>query len=178
MSGTLQKPCSKFKKIELALFGGTALIAFALDRASKLWALATLPLHQTMPGLGSLYNFYLVKNTGAAFSMGKDNSTLVLVIALATTLGLTAWALMRLKAAVLPQYFERAGAGLIIGSSLGNLFDRFYHGQVTDFIQFGFIDFPVFNVADALIDVGIVLIFIQQFLASKKQATSSETKND
>jgi len=49
--------------------------------------------------------------------------------------------------------------GCILGGAIGNLIDRFNHGQVTDFIEFAFISFPVFNVADALIDVGIVLLF-------------------
>ncbi len=110
MSDTLQKSCSKIKKIELALLGGAAILAFALDRTSKIWAMANLPLHQTMPGLGSVYNFFLVKNTGAAFSMGKDNSTIVLAIALVTTFGLITWAFLRLKNSETPQYYERAGA--------------------------------------------------------------------
>jgi len=59
--------------------------------------------------------------------------------------------------------------GLLAGGALGNLYDRFTNGAVTDFVYWhcGF-DFAVFNFADVMIDVGIALILLQEFLAWKR----------
>ena len=138
-------------------------LAFCLDRASKNWALAHLnrgDLHVFWPGL---IDFDLITNTGAAFSVGHDQGDLMKYIALAVTIILALWSIRRLLKSDRPFYLERIGAGLILGGSLGNLFDRFNQGFVTDFIRFAFIDFPVFNIADALIDVGVALILFEAF---------------
>jgi len=59
--------------------------------------------------------------------------------------------------------------GLLAGGALGNLYDRFANGAVTDFVYWhcGF-DFAVFNFADVMIDVGIAFILLQEFLAWKR----------
>jgi len=49
---------------------------------------------------------------------------------------------------------------MVIGAALGNLVDRYIYGRVTDFLEFEFVSFPVFNVADVLIDIGLVLAII------------------
>ena len=60
--------------------------------------------------------------------------------------------------------------GLLAGGALGNLYDRFFNGAVTDFVYWhcGF-DFAVFNFADVAIDFGISLILLQEFLAWRKE---------
>ncbi|WP_291204039.1 signal peptidase II [Hyphomonas sp.] len=69
----------------------------------------------------------------------------------------------------------RLALALVIGGAFGNLIDRVRFGAVVDFIDANGLYFPwVFNVADAAISVGAVLLFIDQFLLSRpKQATSS-----
>jgi lipoprotein signal peptidase len=52
------------------------------------------------------------------------------------------------------------GLSCIIGGSLGNLTDRFSQGHVTDFLEFAFFSFPVFNVADTFINIGLGLVLI------------------
>ncbi len=76
------------------------------------------------------------------------------------TVILIAWYISREKDKIKPDFLERTGIGFILGGALGNLLDRFSKGCVTDFLDFAFIDFPVFNVADAMIDVGIGLVLI------------------
>lgn len=138
-------------------------MAFALDRASKQWALAHLDRGDLVVFWPGLIDFDLITNTGAAFSVGHDQGDLMKYIALAVTIILAAWSARRLIKSPRPAYLERIGAGLVLGGSLGNLFDRFSQGFVTDFIRFAFIDFPVFNIADALIDVGVAFILFEAF---------------
>lgn len=57
--------------------------------------------------------------------------------------------------------------GFLLGGACGNIIDRFYQGFVTDFIEFSQFDFPVFNMADIFIDIGIVLLLIYNFKYAK-----------
>ncbi len=142
------------------LFGFLGLAAaFTLDRLSKSWALTHLQASQSTIFLPGLLNLRLVHNTGAAFSLGRDNGQLMTTVAALVTISLVAWMTNRYRRAAHSAPLERIGAGILLGGALGNLYDRFTLGQVTDFLEFSFMTFPIFNVADALIDLGIVLIF-------------------
>jgi signal peptidase II len=89
-------------------------------------------------------------------------------LACAILLAIIVWMFKKENSDSPPNKLERCGVGIIVGGALGNLLDRLMHGEVTDFLEFGFIDFPVFNVADALIDVGAALVIIGSFLYSAR----------
>jgi signal peptidase II len=137
-----------------------AICAFSLDRLSKAWVLQHLQTVIVRPFLEGFVQLHLTTNTGAAFSLGKDNGQLMTGVAALVTLFLIGWAAWRHKLYPGQMPLEKIGTGLLLGGALGNLFDRFSRGHVTDFLQFTAFDFPIFNVADALIDLGIGLIFI------------------
>lgn len=59
--------------------------------------------------------------------------------------------------------WEQLGYGLILGGALGNGIDRFALGYVVDFLDFRLINFPVFNLADVFINIGIVCLLIATF---------------
>ena len=119
-----------------------AVFAFSLDRLSKVWVIENLSGIVVRPLLDGFMQLHLTENTGAAFSLGRDNGGLMTVIAAIVTTLLIGWAFWRHK--VNPDSFvlEKIGAGLILGGAFGNLYDRFTLGRVTDFLQFTFIDFP------------------------------------
>ena len=75
-------------------------------------------------------------------------------------------------------HLERVGAGILIGASLGNLYDRFAQGHVTDFICLTFINFPVFNVADVLIDVGFGFLIISILRNHARQDREKDNKEN
>lgn len=149
---------NKKAEVNLVLFGLS--FAFACDRLSKNWALSHLAFNTSTPFLPGLLNLRLVENTGAAFSLGRDNAGLMTMVASAVSVFLLLWTVNRLRKATFPAPLERLGAGVLLGGALGNLGDRFHQGHVTDFLEFAFINFPIFNIADSLIDLGIVLICI------------------
>ena len=71
---------------------------------------------------------------------------------------------------------------LIIGGAIGNMIDRIFLGYVVDFLEFTFIDFPVFNVADVCVVIGtilmaIYLIFLDKTIFATKKAEKEETKD-
>lgn len=130
----------------------TALVVL-VDQLTKWWAVTRLssgPIHV----IGTL-DFALSRNTGASFSLFQGQTTILVPVALVlvVVLGVMAWrAPTRGRAAIL---------GLIIGGALGNLSDRLFrgdHGAVVDFVALHF--WPTFNVADACIVVGCVLLLV------------------
>jgi len=147
-----QSPLRKWSVI-LVMF-----LCLSLDIATKNWARNNLHVEESMPFIPGLLRLTLTSNTGAAFSLGAGNGLLMTALATTMTTGLVIWSVRRqMKGASL---IESIGAGCLLGGALGNLFDRFTRGRVTDFLDFAFMTFPVFNLADALIDSGIVLLLI------------------
>jgi signal peptidase II len=95
--------------------------------------------------------------------------------------GLARWALFAVTAGIAIGFgfwlvkasrrMTAASLAMVIGGAIGNMIDRALHGAVVDFLDFGDVLFPwVFNVADASISVGAVLLLLDQVLASRKKA--------
>ena len=130
-----------------------ALVAFVLDRATKVWSLTLEGGAEALPGL---LNFQPVRNYGAAFGVfaGRQAllSALVLLLCAAVLFLLLRFARMPVSA--------RVGLWLIFAGGLSNLYDRLRYGYVIDFLELGFIRFPVFNVADIGVTCGFVLALV------------------
>ncbi len=145
------------------------LLTFVADQAAKTWALENLTYRQSSAFLPGFLKLTLTHNTGAAFSVGRDYGSLMGIMAGVLTLVIVIWAIKRIKSDQPPILPEQVGIGFLIGGACGNLFDRVIRGRVTDFLEFDFMDFPVFNVADAMIDVGIGLIIIAMLVVSRAE---------
>ena len=130
------------------------------DIWSKHWALDNLSRGETVPFIPGLLDLTLTTNTGAAFSLGAGNGSFMGILAAVLTTALAVWIVRAHLSPQLPPIGERIGMGLLLGGATGNLIDRLFAGRVTDFLDFAFVSFPVFNVADALIDTGIGLILL------------------
>ena len=144
------------------------LIAFFLDRISKIYF---INLQSTGTDIDfyifSFLNFYLVWNTGIGFGLASMETTIyyhaLTAFILLINLGLI---YVLLKSKGISLYF----LSILIGGSLGNLFDRFYYYAVPDFIDFHIGNFHwfIFNVGDIFITVGIIgLIFLELFKKEK-----------
>lgn len=150
-----------------------ATLCLLADSTSKEWARNQLIAGDPFPVIPGLIRFYLTHNTGAAFSLGAGNSYLMTALASVVTLSLVAWMMKRESSLV--SNVERVGLGFLFGGACGNLLDRFSQGQVTDFIEFTFINFPVFNCADVFIDIGIGLILIAMMSEKSARNEGEET---
>ena len=134
--------------------------------------------------IGDYLILYYIKNNGAAFSLFANSIVLVLLIAVA--IGVIAYLYIRnINTASL---WYKLIFGLIIGGALSNLIDRVRHGgYVVDFISFNIpqlnFHFAIFNLADAAISIGVVLLFITLLFesvlkpeeAAKKEQAAQET---
>jgi len=132
----------------------TAFCVYIVDRVAKLFAVKSLFLGQSIKVLPDIFHITLVFNKGAAFGLLRDRAAFFITVsALAVTLIIFyAWRSKKLSGAL------SLSLGLILGGSLGNLVDRVSFGYVIDFLDFRI--WPVFNVADAAISVGVAILII------------------
>ncbi|MGB3616341.1 MAG: signal peptidase II [Elainellaceae cyanobacterium] len=144
------------------LFWIAAAIAIALDQLTKYWVVQGMRLQETIPIWDGVFHFTYVLNTGAAFSLFRDSGGWLRWLSLIVSLGLIALALLG------PPMirWEQFGFGFILGGALGNGIDRFDSGAVVDFLDFRLIRFPIFNLADVFINVGIACLLIAAFWQS------------
>lgn len=114
-------------------------------------------------------------NTGVAFGMFQDKNLLFSILALTISILLIVF----YPKLTDDDWFLRIALGLQLGGSLGNLIDRIKIGYVTDFISVG--NFPVFNIADASITMGVVVMIIGLWVEEKKERKkklSEETQTE
>ncbi|GAB1540817.1 signal peptidase II [Scytonema sp. NUACC21] len=146
-------------RIKNILFWIAALVTFFLDQLTKYWVVQTFNLGQTQALLPGIFHFTYVTNTGAAFSLLSGKVEWLRWLSLGVSLALIAMAWF---GSVL-NFWDQLGYGFILGGALGNGIDRFILGYVVDFLDFRLINFPVFNLADVFINVGIVCLLISTF---------------
>jgi signal peptidase II len=128
-----------------------------LDQFSKFLVIRFMTLHQSLPLWTNVIHLTYVTNTGAAFSLFQDGTIVLRWLSLFASLGLIALGLWAKNL----QKWEKIGYGLILAGAMGNGIDRFVYGYVIDFIELKFIRFPVFNIADVCINLGLCcLLFL------------------
>ncbi|MBP0012866.1 MAG: lipoprotein signal peptidase [Roseofilum sp. SBFL] len=157
----------KFKKNPL--FWILALISLILDHLAKFWTIQNFELHESWPLIPGVFHFTYVRNYGAAFSLFSENGEWLRWLSLGVSLALMGLALYGPKMT----RWEQAGYGFILGGALGNGIDRFVAGYVVDFLDFRLIRFPVFNLADVAINIGIICLLIATIypeMRTKKKA--------
>ena len=111
-------------------------------------------------------------NTGVAFGMFQDRNLIFAVLALiVSTIMIVLYPKLTEQ-----DWFLKIALGMQVGGSLGNLIDRVTVGHVTDFISVG--KFPVFNLADASITVGVGVMILGLWLQEKREKEKIEFRND
>jgi signal peptidase II len=160
----------------LLLWGGAALVV-ALDQLSKAWVVRHLPAYTPVnwfPQLASLFSFTFVKNTGVAFGLFPQAGGLFTILSAFVIVGI----LIFQRAIAGTDLWLYGGLGLVTGGALGNLIDRLAHGYVVDFIDVNFWPFhewPVFNIADSAIVVGVAILLLDAFFLSETEAVTDVT---
>lgn len=153
-----------------------AAIGLALDQLTKWIVIKTLPTGGEYVVIPEFFRFVHWGNTGAAWSLFRDNNYGLLIVAM-------------IALVILFQLRRHFGAdtklgqialGLMFGGIVGNIIDRIAHGHVVDFLYFyvkrrsgAEIGFPAFNVADSAICIGVGLLFILSWQADESPADSS-----
>lgn len=159
-------PASRRLPLLFALIG---LAVIGLDQLTKALALNKLEPGEPVDVIGSLLRLNLIRNPGAAFSLGSDYTPVIaaiqitvalVVVYLARRLGSTGWAL---------------AFGFLFGGAVGNIIDRIFrdpspfHGHVVDFLQLP--HWAIFNVADMAVTTAAILMVLQTLRGIKLDGT-------
>jgi signal peptidase II len=162
------------------LFGfSIALIVFALDQLAKWVVAGPLRLREVAQiTILPIFNLTWTENNG--ISLGLFNATtevgrwMLVAITSAIAVGVGIW-IGRER-----HRWDQAALGLILGGALGNIIDRVRHGYVVDFadLHFGaFRPFLVFNVGDAAISIGVVILLVRAFLMRERDEPKESVEN-
>ena len=144
------------------------IIIFILDRISKLLIInSTNSLGELNIPLNSFLNFNLIWNEGIAFGLFSFDEKLFYNL---LTLFICIIVIVIVRFMLKSNGIEKIGFLMIIGGSLGNIFDRVYYSSVPDFIDLHYNNFHwfIFNVADIFITLGIFLLIILEIFPKKK----------
>lgn len=152
------------------------LLIFLIDQGSKWLIVHRMSLYESFPVIGDFFQITSHRNSGAAFGILEGRRWFFIVITIVVVSVLISY----LRSTVRDKKRLLSFAlSLLMGGALGNFLDRALTGEVVDFLQFRFqfawfgkdIDyiFPIFNVADSAIVIGVILIFLDSLLAWSKE---------
>ncbi len=157
----------------LLLAVGVAVVGYALDQLTKLLAITHLTPGQPVEVLGPLLRLTLIRNPGAAFSMGSNSTLALSIFAILALLACLVIGLPRVR--TMPQGLA---LGLLLAGIAGNLHDRLLRepsplrGHVVDFFQLPY--FAIFNVADMCITSAAVLVIWLGFRDTRTPHAAAE----
>ena len=123
-----------------------------LDQFSKYIVVENMSLGESIPIIEEVFHLTYILNPGAAFGMFAHNRLFFIAIAV-IVIGIIIWARREILAS---PWEVKAGCGLFLGGAIGNLIDRARQGLVIDFFDFRI--WPVFNIADIAICIGVGVI--------------------
>ena len=135
------------------------LVCVGIDQLTKLLAINNLrDLADEIPVINKVFGLYYVENKGISFSMLSSKMALIIIITSIIMLILI-YVMIRTPKT---KYFMPFSIVLsvIVGGAAGNMIDRIFRGFVIDFIMLDFINFPIFNVADIFVCVGLFMLVI------------------
>ncbi len=143
----------------------TGIIILIADQLSKYLVIRNIPLNESIEVIPNFFYFTHIINTGAAFGLFQNTAKPLAIVSVVAII------LIIVLRAMLPLnfVFYNISLGFILGGALGNLVDRYFVGEVVDFINFVF--FPIFNIADSFIVIGfclIIILILKEYLKKDK----------
>lgn len=134
---------------------------FILDRITKYFIVKNFYLGESAPVIENVFHITYITNTGTAFGMLQKYGNILLVFSVVAIILIS---ILVFKQKTYPLTRSLA-LSLILGGALGNLFDRIFRGEIIDFLDFRI--WPIFNVADSAITVGITLLFFYSIFSKE-----------
>lgn len=130
-------------------------LSVGLDQWVKWWIEGNVPLYDVL-GSNGVMTLTHIRNSGAAWSILEGKMWFFYII---TVIALGIFSFLLYKNRFNSKWLT-IGLSLIIGGTLGNFIDRVKQGFVVDMFQFEFINFPIFNIADIFLCVGVGCLFV------------------
>ncbi|WP_084785896.1 signal peptidase II [Psychrobacter urativorans] len=149
-----------------------SLVVLGIDQWTKWLAETKLTFQEPVPVIEPFLNWTLAYNYGAAFSFLADAGGWQKWFFAGLALLMSLFLITYLVKAPRKAKLLSLGLALVLGGAVGNLIDRLLHGHVIDFIHVHYADawhYPIFNIADMGISVGVALIVIDMLFLEKKR---------
>ena len=159
------------RKCKLFLFLLIIICVVIVDFFSKRFVLQNLQFNEPIVFIENFWQWRLVFNPGAAFSLLADAGGWQKYFFMATTLLISGY-LFYLLLQELHKTWQSVGFSLILGGAIANLIDRFLYGAVVDFIDWHYYDkfyYPTFNFADSAVCLGVFLVMINIIFFDKNK---------
>jgi len=136
-----------------------------LDLLSKKIIIHFMKVSSSIVIVKNFFSITHVKNTGAAWSIFSGKTIFLLIVSLFVIGGLV-WYLIKNRSI---SKIEKYGYELVLGGAIGNFVERLFIGYVTDFLDFKIFgyDYPIFNLADCFIVIGIGILLIDAWRGKK-----------
>ncbi len=171
----MNKKPNRIKNLIMLL--GIAMLLIALDQWSKALVREQIALGSEVypiPFLAPFFRFTYWKNTGAAFGIFQNANLPLLILSVLISL-MVVWLYFKSEDESLA---FRISLAMMFGGAVGNMIDRIRFGFVTDFIAVG--SFPVFNIADSAVTVGVAIMLIVMLIQERKAKakTADEVQNE
>ena len=161
------------------LYTAVILALVGCDQLLKSWTVHHLALGESTAFLPGFMQLTRVHNYGAAWSSFSGKTALLIVVTAALMIAV-AYLLIR---RIVRHPLGAAAAVLILGGGVGNIVDRIVHGYVVDMFDLLLFDYPVFNLADCFVVVGVILgavyyLWFYKKYDARKKDDASDTDGD
>ncbi|HJV44796.1 MAG TPA: signal peptidase II [Bacillota bacterium] len=144
-----------------------ALLVFILDQVSKWFIVKYMTIGQSIPLIEGVFHLTSHRNRGAAFGILQNQRWFFILITVLIVVGIVYYLRRLGRSKPLISY----ALALILGGAVGNFLDRLLNGEVVDFLDFTLINYPIFNIADSAIVIGVCLFIldtIKEMIAEKR----------
>jgi len=153
----------------IAIFFLFSAIIIGIDQWVKYWIVTNLEFGEIQTMVDHFLSLTYVKNTGAAWSILEGKTSFFVVVTLIAVV-VVSYLMVHYRN---ESKFLTIGLALVLAGAIGNFIDRIRLGYVVDMIQVDFIQFPVFNIADSSLVVGVILIFIYTLFEERLKGKSA-----
>lgn len=150
-----------------------ALVIFIIDQISKSIISTYLKLNESIEVIKDFFYLRYINNTGASWGMLSNSKILLIILSFIAII-----VILRYMYSFKKTKMNLIGFGFLLGGVLGNLSDRILHGYVKDFFDFIIFnyDFPVFNIADIFIVLGVIILIISIIKGEDKNGSKSSRR--
>lgn len=155
------------KQYNIIMMSILAIFLIAMDQLTKYIIVKTMHIGDSISVVGDILEITSHRNHGAAWGMLQNQMTFFYII---TVIVLIAIAFFYYKEASYNPIMQ-LGLTLIFAGAIGNFIDRLFRGNVVDFIDTKIInyDFPIFNVADACLTIGVIVLLYEMLFNQKEE---------
>ncbi|WCN39012.1 signal peptidase II [Aneurinibacillus uraniidurans] len=133
-----------------------ALVVFLIDQGTKWLIVKSMNIGESIPIWEGVFNLTSHRNRGAAFGILQNRRVFFIVITIVIIIGII-WYMRKIMQ---ESKLLALALALILGGAVGNFYDRLLTGEVVDFFDFTLIHYPIFNVADSAIVIGVGLFIL------------------